>query len=788
MQFSRSSIVRARGARWVVVDVRAYDTCRLVTLSGLAPPHLGVERRLLEPFDDIASGDDAPTPRIVSSTRFRAAWRALIADHTPPRSLRHGRLARIHFMAHQLEPAMAILAGRATRLLLADDVGLGKTIQAGLILAELLGRSLVERVLVVTPAGLRDQWTHELSSRFGLGATCADGRVLRRLATTLPIGMNPWSALSMAVVSTDYVKRPEVLPALRSCRWDVIVVDEVHGAVGDSDRRAAVQQLASRASYVLLLTATPHSGDRAAFASLCSLGAVGDDTLLVFRRSRTDVRLNSRRRVHTIRVRLSIAERMMHAELERYADAVRAERGNGIALALSVLHKRAYSSPWALQQSVARRLASLEEKEAAAGGQQMALPLEDPDGELTAADQPPEWPSGLALADGTSDRRLLRALLESSRVTAGSERKIAALRRLLRRAKEPAIVFTEYRDTLLHVCRAIQGVATVIVLHGGMTRDERLAALATFERADRAVLLATDAAGEGLNLQRRCRLVVNLELPWNPMRLEQRIGRVDRIGQTRTVHAFHLVADRTGELRILDGLRCRVARAREDAGAADPLDTVEERTPAPGSASAGLLISPENQREAWAEVARLQHARAIAGDAVNVTAGRGPLVIRARRARLRAALGTKALLVWRLSWENTAGSAVESTLIAVTIAGVPKPASPADVRSTVRELAAALAPAIESLASEWRQRSLEAVRGLAAARLAREREILSRIVPEPHDRFQPGLFDRRAERRHDLRRAEAAEMKREIANRITLIERTTVVSSGPPALLLVALP
>ena len=788
MQFSPSSIVRARGARWVVVDVRAYDACRLVTLSGLAPPYLGVERRLLEPFDDIAAVDAAPTPRIVSGARWRAACRALIADDTPPGSLRHGRLARIEFMAHQLEPAMAILAGRATRVLLADEVGLGKTIQASLILAELLGRSLIERVLVVTPAGLRDQWTHELSSRFGLDATCADGRVLRRLAATLPIGMNPWSALSIAVVSTDYVKRPEVLPALLSCRWDVIVVDEVHGAVGDSDRRAAVQQLASRASYVLLLTATPHSGDRAVFASLCSLGAVGNDTLLVFRRSRADVRLNSRRRVHTIRIRLSHAERTMHAELERYAEAVRAERGNGIALALSVLHKRAYSSPWALQQSVARRLAILEEKEPATGGQQMALPLDDPDGELTAADQPPEWPSDLALADGTRDRRLLRALLESSRAAAGSERKIAALRRLLERAKEPAIVFTEYRDTLLHLCRAIHGVATVIVLHGGMTREERLAALATFERADRAVLLATDAAGEGLNLQGRCRLVVNLELPWNPMRLEQRIGRVDRIGQTRTVHAFHLVADRTGELRILDSLHCRVARAREDVGAADPLGTLEERAPAPEAGWAGLLISPENQRETWTEAARLQRARAIANDAVNITAGRGPLVISARRARLRAALGAKALLVWRLSWENAAGSAVESTLIAVTIAGVPRPGSRADARSTVRELAAVVAPAIESLAPEWRERSVEMVRALAAARLAREREILSRIVSEPRDRFQPGLFDRRVERRHDLRRAEAAEMRREIANRIALVERTTAVSSAPPALLLVALP
>jgi superfamily II DNA or RNA helicase len=788
MQFSPSSIVRARGARWVVLDVREYDACRLVTLSGLAPPHLGVERRLLEPFDDIASVDDSTTPRFVSASRWRAACRALIAADTPPGSLRHGRLARIDFMAHQLEPAIAILAGRGTRVLLADEVGLGKTIQAGLILAELLGRAFIERVLVLTPAGLRDQWMHELSSRFGLDATCVDGRVLRRLATTLPIGTNPWSALAIAVVSTDYAKRPEVLPALLSCRWDAIVVDEVHGAVGDSDRRAAVQSLASRASYVVLLTATPHSGDRTAFASLCSLGAVRNDTLLVFRRRRADVRLNSRRRVHTMRIRLSPAERAMHADLERYVDAVRTERGSGIDLALSVLHKRAFSSPWSLLQSVARRLTSLEEKQPETDARQIALPLDDPDGELTAADQAPEWPSDLALADRSRDRRLLAALLVSSRAAAGAERKIAALRRLLRRAREPAIVFTEYRDTLLHVCQTIQDVATVVVLHGGMTREERLMALATFEQDDRVVLLATDAAGEGLNLQRRCRLVVNLELPWNPMRLEQRIGRVDRIGQSRAVHAFHLVANRTGELHILDRLHHRVALARGDIGAADPLGGLEESPPAQDAMWAGTLVSPDGRKEARTEVERLQWARAVGSNAVNIASGRRPLVISATRARLRAALGTKALLIWRLGWENAAGAAVESTLVAVTIAGVPKPGSRAGVRSTVRKLAAVVGPAIESYASSWREQSLEAVRAVAGTRLAREREILAGMAAEPRDRFQPGLFDRRAERRHDSRRAQAADAKREVANRIALVERASTISSGPPVLLLVALP
>src|SRR5439155_21799931 len=125
----------------------------------------------------------------------------------------------------------------------------------------------IDRALVLTPAALRDPWTHALSPRFALEAVSVDARPPRRRTAGLPIGLNPWSTLPIAVASTDYVKRAEVLPAAAACRWDVVIVDEAHGVAGDSDRRAAVAALASRASYVLLLTATPHNGEAAAFAS-----------------------------------------------------------------------------------------------------------------------------------------------------------------------------------------------------------------------------------------------------------------------------------------------------------------------------------------------------------------------------------------------------------------------------------------------------------------------------------------------------------------------------------------
>ena len=559
-------LVLVRRVRWRIVRVRAYQDCQVVTLRGLAAPQLGRERRVLLPFERIDPIDREPRPRRVRAVTWRRACRALIAADGPPGSLRAARSARIDLLPHQLEPALAILRGLGTRLLLADEVGLGKTIQAGLILSELLARGSIDRVLVLTPPGLREQWLQELADRFAIDATGVDGHTLRRLAATLPIGVNPWRTLSTAIASIDYVKRPEVFPAAASCRWDLVVVDEAHACAGDSDRRAAVHALAARAAYVLLLSATPHSGDRESFATLCALG--GAAPLLVFRRTRADAGLGTARRIHIVRVRPSGGEARMHRALARYSEAVRAEDHQGDTwLALSVLHKRALSSAWSLARSVERRLAALsgEPRDEAA---QLALPLGDPQGELIALDEAPSWPSDLRLSDSARERQLLSALHQRARSAADDETKIAALGTLLRRANQPAVVFTEYRDTLLHVRERLARPA--LLLHGGLTREERSSVLAQFGRDPDGLLLATDAAAEGLNLHHHCRLVINLELPWNPMRLEQRIGRVDRIGQRRTVHAFHLIAGGTGESRLLARLRARVASAQADFGAPDP--------------------------------------------------------------------------------------------------------------------------------------------------------------------------------------------------------------------------
>ena len=206
-----------------------------------------------------------------------AAGGAAAAGCLPRRGPRTGcRLpqhARIELLPHQLEPALAIVRGLACRVLIADDVGLGKTIQAGLIASELKERGIADRILILTPSGLREQWADELNHRFDLDAAVIDAVSIRRRSAMLQVGVNPWTTVAIAIASFDYVKRPEVEPALAACRWDLVIVDEAHGAGPGSDRLAAIQAICGRAPYVVLLTATPHSGSRPAFEALCEVGA-----------------------------------------------------------------------------------------------------------------------------------------------------------------------------------------------------------------------------------------------------------------------------------------------------------------------------------------------------------------------------------------------------------------------------------------------------------------------------------------------------------------------------------
>lgn len=802
--------VRVRRQRWRVSELRQYDTCTVLTLVGVGPSNRATERQVIAPFDLVEPLARSKRLGLVGPRRWRRAARALIAGDGPAAVLQAARSARIDLLPHQLEPVIAIVRGLASRVLIADEVGLGKTIQAGLIVAELSARGVAERVLIVTPAGLREQWAAELAGRFDIDAAVVDMRAVRQRAARFAVGVNPWRTVPIAIASVDYVKRPEVLPAVRSCPWDVVIVDEAHNVGPGSDRRDAVAALCGLAPYVILLTATPHSGDRQAFVSLCGLGARGGDPILAFRRSRREVVAGAGRRIHRLLVRPTAEEARMHRLLERFTRVVRAERGDDcreVWLTLATLHKRGLSSARSLERTIARRLAALP---AEAGHHQLGLPLDDGGGELDGSDEAPAWTSNL-LGDAATERGLLVALADAARGAARRETKLAALDRLLARLHaigEPAIVFTEYRDTLLHVRDSLP--CDCAVLHGGLGRNARRAELDDFLRGRRPILLATDAGGEGLNLHQACRVVVNLELPWNPMRLEQRIGRVDRIGQLRTVHAFHLIARHTEEMRLLDRLRARIARAREDIDVSDPLGSSDaagdeeavarhvlgggaseptriagmDHLPDGRPASEGVTGSTlELRREAAIEHARLVGARALVG------ADRGPheseaatLVTLSRRSATRSALASRILVLTQRVIDDSCGRRVASHLTPVMV-DLPRrllrKEATIGIGQILRDLGRLEPEAGDPALSRWTTDTVRAHGDFWATRLRREAAMARTAAAAPDQSFQPGLFDRRANRDHLAVTELRAEVAGSLAQRLAAVERGATIE--PPA-------
>ncbi len=749
-------LVRARSRSWRVVDIRPHGGCHTVTLAGVEA-NTGASCQLLTPFDLIEPvAVPSAEPRRVGSARWRHALRALLARSAAPGLLRTSiAAAEIDILPHQLEPVVAILSGRGCRVLLADEVGLGKTIQACLIVSELRARGVADRVLILTPPGLRDQWHGELRRRFHLAADIADFGAVRRRAADLPPDVNPWTTWPVAIASIDFIKRPEVLRAVVNGGWDLVIVDEAHRVANDGDRRHAAAALASRAGYVVLLTATPHSGDAVAYRSLCEIGSHGEPPL-IFRRTRRVLSSIAGRRIHRLRVASTAAERRMLAALGAFARAVRAERGDSdrdMWIALSLLRKRAFSSAHALCLTATRRLEMLTAAGPAAA--QLLLPLDD-DGELSSADEAPPWAPALELRDAVRERRLLRALADAAREAAHGESKISSIARLLRRVREPLIIFTEYRDTLAHLAAAIREPAAM--LHGGLSRSERAAALDAFAGARTRILLATDAAAEGLNLHHACRLVVNLELPWNPMRLEQRIGRVDRIGQTRTVHAVHLIGRDTGEDALLDELRRRIAGARADVGAPDPLDGVlEDEAPAPASTEC---------IDVTGELVRLRLARALGAASVDDAR---PLISVARNRHTRRHLGARTLTLWESTIHDGRHRRVSSL--------------------AVPTLGAANAGLVSACSETWRARAIATARSFAGAGVARSDAIVRAIEHDGVGAIQPGLFDRRSHFADAALRAEHDDaLAMQAERRASLLDAAALTASDPQPRLILSSP
>jgi hypothetical protein len=381
--------------------------------------------------------------------------------------------------------------------------------------------------------------------------------------------------------------------------------------------------------------------------------------------------------------------------------------------------------------------------------------------------------------DRHEERRVLHEIAAGAASAEAHDSKRRALIRILERVREPAIVFTEYRDTL-DALRGVAGAETA-VLHGAMDRFERAAAVSRFNGGGARVLLATDAGGEGLNLQQRCRLAINLELPWNPMRLEQRIGRVDRIGQRHTVHAINLLASGTVEAAILARLARRLDRARHTVGAIeDVLGRSDERVMAAcldldggawgttarprsvgsktGTAFVQRFDLAAEAREAAAQLVlqrQLLHASAAGSrghrtGTVHKRSG-GILVAAVRSSRLAVWKDRRGLLaIFLVRPAACAGVAHSGELVPVFAEGpCPRLARRRDIRARASEALATLVPA---MAAAILPRAEQISRG--GNGISRDARLAARA--RTHRVVQRGLFERRAEREAEETEAGAA--------------------------------
>jgi superfamily II DNA or RNA helicase len=568
------SVVRFRDRNWVLLE-REEDRLVLRPLAGGDGAVLAVHPLLSErlsfflPQEALTlSQFEPPKPELRAKNHqdlalFQQAARLLLREGVAPfRSL--GKVS-VRPRPYQLVPLLMALRLDPVRLLIADDVGVGKTIEAGLILRELLEAKEARRVAVLAPPHLMEQWTRELAEKFALEPTPISPATLGRLERGLPHGRSVYAHYPVQVVSIDFVKHPRHRTLFLQDAPDLVVVDEAHGVVGGVQaeghlRYELVQRLAEDPRrHLLLLTATPHSGIPEAFQRLLGLldpgFAAWDLEALTeekrdrlarhfVQRTRKDVlqtwkgeRLFPEREVRHEAYALSEAYRRLYEAAYRYAtELVRSGEGLEEArrrmrwwAALALL-RAVMSSPQAAQAALERRGASLEEVDPGAYAPQVYEATD-----LLPDDEVPRSLLALA-AEGRSLRDLRRLAKE---VTPEEDAKLQGVLRLvgeLLEAGHAPVVWCHYVDTAAYVGEALRRAfpeAAVEVVTGRMDGELRRQAIEELMDKPRRVLVATDCVSEGVNLQRGFSACIHYDLPWNPNRLEQREGRVDRYGQPK---------------------------------------------------------------------------------------------------------------------------------------------------------------------------------------------------------------------------------------------------------------
>ncbi|CEN89110.1 SNF2-like protein [[Clostridium] sordellii] len=547
---------------------------------------------------------------------------------------------------YQLYPVLKSLAMPRVSLLLADDVGLGKTIEAGLIVSELIARNRVKRVLVICPASLQLQWKEELKEKFHLDFEVIDRKKTFDIQRTMGINSNPWAIYPRIIASMDYLRQPDVQQAFKAATqsmaanidgklpWQMLIVDEAHnfapsGMGTNTQRYEMLRELSLNFEHKLFLTATPHNGYTHSFTGLLELlDPVRFDqkteleekdhdhieTVMV-RRLKRDLNTSRNKRfvnryVDSIEINLNKEEKELFEALREYRSAgkkllakkEKRERHIGEFL-FKLLTKRLLSGSYAfactwwqhVEGMDETELSSFNELEYAKDRVDNAI---DDDIEKEQREEEAVRKTGAWLTQYKEELKdeikLVSSVLTSMGLGKENIRKdISTWSKFQNESKwdnlitwiinnlkdgknfksdERVIIFTEYKQTLAYLIERFRksGIQEPVIdmLYGGMSSEKRQEIKERFNdpTTPLKILLATDAASEGVNLQTGCRYIFHYDVPWNPMRMEQRNGRVDRHGQYRDVYIHHFNSKDDEDMQFLSRILQKVDQVREDLG------------------------------------------------------------------------------------------------------------------------------------------------------------------------------------------------------------------------------
>jgi SNF2 family DNA or RNA helicase len=513
-------------------------------------------------FKSICSGQFAT--RELYNLRLQAEHAQLVSGFDELVSLDQLKFVPFDYQVHAAQIMLRRFRGRG---MFCDEVGLGKTIEAGLVLKEYLARNIIHRIMVVTPAALVEQWREELAVKFELPGFATTGDAEFRIA-----GAEAWERFPLLIASLATARRLENRTSIAKIPYDLIVVDEAHHL---KNRNSASWKFVNelQRKYILLLTATPVENDLDELYNLITLLKPGQlktprefrkqfvmhgdprqpknrgqlrellgDVMVRHTRSQVNLKLPTRQ-ANTIRLNLSPQEAAFYQAVSDYVRSVLA------------------SGPRSKEKLDSAELTppSETEFEGAAIRQVDRFTLLTLQREIGSSPQSAESTLRSLARRATDDnnrRRLLDLADQSTQIETWV--KAEALEKLLKTVlhdpTEKVIVFTHFRRTLDLLAERLQRMGLdFVTYHGELDTASKNQAIAKFERQAQ-VLLSTEAAGEGRNLQ-FCRTMVNFDIPWNPMRIEQRVGRIHRVGQTRDVRIYNLSAGGTVEdylLEILD--------------------------------------------------------------------------------------------------------------------------------------------------------------------------------------------------------------------------------------------